>query len=284
MALAGLVGLTVGSFLNVVIYRLPIMLQRDWREQSRELLTAEGLSLPPAEQEPAFNLLKPRSACPRCDTPIKAWHNIPIISYLLLAGRCSSCNARISTRYPIVELVTGLLSAIVAWRFGFGVQGMAALLLTWCLIALAVIDFDTQLLPDSITLPLLWIGLGLALWFPAPAGFTSLPDAVIGGMAGYLSLWSVYQLFRLATGKEGMGYGDFKLFGALGAWLGWQMLLPIILLSALVGAATGIALILVRGRDRQLPIPFGPFLAAAGWVALMWGPDLVSRYLATMGQ
>jgi len=281
--MATLVGLVIGSFLNVVIYRLPIMLQREWRSQSRELLTAEGIELPAPPDEPAFNLVTPRSCCPECKTPIKAWQNIPLLSFAILRGRCGACGTAISWRYPIVELVTGLLSGLVAWHFGFGVQAFGALLLTWALIALTLVDYDTQLLPDVITLPLLWLGIGFALLFPAPEGFTTLTDSVIGAVAGYLSLWSVYHLFKLATGKEGMGYGDFKLLGALGAWLGWKMLFPIILLSALVGALTGIAMIVLRGRDHQLPIPFGPFLAAAGFIALLWGPQLVARYLEVSG-
>lgn len=281
--LATLVGLVIGSFLNVVVYRLPIMLQREWRSQSRELLTAEGIELPaPSEEEP-FNLVTPRSCCPHCKTPIKAWQNVPLISFAILRGRCAACGAQISWRYPIVELLTGLLSGLVAWHFGFGMQAFGAILLTWALISLTLIDIDTQLLPDVITLPLLWLGAGFALVYPAPEGFTTLPESIVGAIAGYLSLWSVYHLFKLVTGKEGMGYGDFKLLGALGAWLGWKMLFPIILLSALVGAVTGIAMIVVRGRDRQLPIPFGPFLAAAGFIALLWGPELLARYLEVSG-
>ena len=273
----------IGSFLNVVIYRLPIMLQREWRSQSRELLTAEGVELPAPAEEAPFNLVAPGSSCPQCNTPIKAWQNVPLLSFAILRGRCAACGTKISWRYPIVELLTGVLSGLVAWYFGFSVQAFGALLLTWALIALTLIDLDTQLLPDVITLPLLWLGVGFALVYPAPEGFTTLQESVIGAIAGYLSLWSVYHLFKLATGKEGMGYGDFKLLGALGAWLGWKMLFPIILLSALVGAVTGIAMIVVRGRDRQLPIPFGPFLAAAGFIALLWGPQLVARYLEVSG-
>ncbi|MDJ0929180.1 MAG: A24 family peptidase [Gammaproteobacteria bacterium] len=278
MGAVALLGLVVGSFLNVVIYRLPIMLDRDWRRQARE-----HLSLPePADAEQArFNLVTPRSSCPGCGTPVKAWQNIPVVSYLLLRGSCAACGMRISPRYPIIEALTGLFSALIAWQFGYGMACAAALVLTWSLIALAVIDLDHQILPDIITLPLLWLGLFFAL--SSDAAFTDLRGAVIGALAGYLSLWSVYHLFRLVTGKEGMGYGDFKLFAALGAWLGWQMLPVIILLSALVGALTGIALIVIRGRDRQLPIPFGPFLAAAGFVALLWGPQIVSAYLGRAG-
>ncbi|MBV6415781.1 MAG: Type 4 prepilin-like proteins leader peptide-processing enzyme [Steroidobacteraceae bacterium] len=267
-------GLLIGSFLNVVVHRTPIILDRQWRRQCDELA---GRETPAA---PRFDLVVPRSACPACKAPIRAIHNVPVLSWLALRGRCASCKARISARYPLVELLTAVLSSAVAWRFGGDAGGLpligAALVLTWFLIALTFIDFDTQLLPDAMTLPLLWLGLAASV-----LGYTAAAprEAIIGALAGYLSLWSVYHLFRLATGKEGMGYGDFKLLAALGAWLGWQMLLPIILLSAAVGAITGIALIVVRGRDRNVPIPFGPFLAAAGWIALMWGPAIVNGYL-----
>jgi leader peptidase (prepilin peptidase) / N-methyltransferase len=271
IALALLLGLLIGSFLNVVIYRVPIMLEREWRAQSAE---------PPAE--PPFNLLVPRSACPNCKARIRAAHNVPLLSWLLLRGRCAQCQAPISVRYPIVELLCGLLSAAVAWKFGFCWQGLAALLVTWYLIALTGIDLDHQLLPDSLTLPLLWAGLLSSLWW-TPGNTHSLPvsptASITGAVAGYLSLWSVYQLFKLATGKEGMGYGDFKLLAALGAWLGWRMLLPIVLCSAAVGAVVGIGLIISKRRDRGIPIPFGPFLAAAGWLAMMWGPEWVAGYL-----
>jgi len=278
-------GLLIGSFLNVVIHRLPIMLEREWRAQAEEIL---GQS-PSAGTTPAppgrYNLFVPRSACPKCGAMITAAQNIPVISYLLLKGKCAKCGTKISPRYPIVELVTAILSALVAWKFGFGWYTGAALLLTWLLIALCVIDFDTQLLPDSLTLPLLWIGLLLSLAGTVP--HIGLPvdtrSSIIGAVAGYVSLWSVYQLFKLLTGKEGMGYGDFKLFAALGAWLGWQMLLPIILLSALAGSVLGIALITLRGRDHNVPFSFGPYLAAAGWIALMWGNELVGTYLRATG-
>jgi len=275
IAVCFVLGLLVGSFLNVVIHRTPLILERQWRRQCDELAGRE------TPTEPRYNLVVPRSACPACKAPIKAIQNVPVLSWLALRGRCASCKARISARYPLVELLTAILSAGIAWRFapaGLPVVG-AALVLTWFLIALTFIDFDTQLLPDSLTLPLLWLGL-----FASVMGYTGIAprDAIIGALAGYLALWSVYHLFRLATGKEGMGYGDFKLLAALGAWLGWQMLLPIILLSALVGALTGITLIVVRGRDRSVPIPFGPFLAAAGWIALIWGPQIVAGYLGRM--
>jgi leader peptidase (prepilin peptidase)/N-methyltransferase len=273
-------GLLVGSFLNVVIHRLPVMLERGWR---RECLALDGKE-PPAEAP--YNLVVPRSACTSCKAPIGALQNIPVLSWLLLGGRCRSCKARISARYPLVELFTAVLSAAVAWTFGFGWASAAALVLTWFLVSLACIDIDTQLLPDNLTLPLLWLGLLVALLLPYHTGArlpVDLSDAVIGAMAGYLALWSVYHLFRLLTGKEGMGYGDFKLFAALGAWLGWQMLLPIILIAAFSGTVIGILMIAVRGRDRNIPIPFGPYLAVAGWIALMWGDELIASYLRFAG-
>jgi leader peptidase (prepilin peptidase)/N-methyltransferase len=230
------------------------------------------VATPPAP----FNLVVPRSACPKCKAPITALQNIPVISYLVLRGRCASCRTPISARYPIVEALTGVMSAAVAWKFGFGLPGFAALVLTWFLIPLALIDFDTQLLPDSLTLPLLWIGLFLSLWGPIP-GFPTPIDAhasIIGALTGYLSLWSVYHLFRLVTGKEGMGYGDFKLLAALGAWLGVKMLLPLIIAAAGVGAVLGAIILSVRGRHRDTPISFGPFLAVAGWLTLMFGREI----------
>ncbi|MGB8327209.1 MAG: A24 family peptidase [Steroidobacteraceae bacterium] len=276
-----LIGLLVGSFLNVAIHRLPKMLERDWRAQCAEL---EGRAPAPAAER--YNLVVPRSACPACRAPIRAHHNIPVISWLLLRGRCAACGTPISARYPLVELSSGLLSAAVAWNFGFGWPAFCAIAITWILIACTFIDIDTQLLPDNLTLPLLWLGLAASLFAPA-AGGASLPvdprTSLIGAIAGYASLWSVYQLFRLVTGKEGMGYGDFKLLAAFGAWLGWQMLLPIVLMSACVGAAVGIALILVRGRERSAPMAFGPYLAAAGWVVMMFGPQIVAKYLAVSG-
>ncbi|HJW26213.1 MAG TPA: A24 family peptidase [Rhodocyclaceae bacterium] len=268
-ALAGLLGLCIGSFLNVVIHRLPRMMERDWQMQCAEL---RNEVLEPAEP---LTLAVPRSRCPDCGHPIGALENIPVISYLLLRGRCAGCRVAISPRYPLLEASTGLLSAYLAWHFGLGWQAAGALCLAWSLIALTFIDFDTQLLPDSITLPLLWLGL----LFNVFGAFTDLQSAVIGAMAGYLSLWSVYWLFKLATGKEGMGYGDFKLLAALGAWLGWQMLPAIILLSSLVGAVVGIALIVLARHGRNVPIPFGPYLAAAGIIALLWGRPLTQAYL-----
>ncbi len=269
-------GLLVGSFLNVVIHRVPIMLDREWRSQCDELAGRT-----PVATEP-YNLVVPRSACPSCKAPITAVQNIPVLSWLALRGRCAGCGTRISARYPLVELLTGLLSACVAWKFGFGFPMVAALVLTWFLVALTFIDIDTQLLPDSLTLPLLWLGLALSLAATALPGAAVPVDprtSLIGAIAGYLSLWSIYHLFRLVTGKEGMGYGDFKLLAALGAWLGWQMLLPIVLGSALVGAVVGIALMLRFGRDHQAPMAFGPYLAAAGWLMLMFGQEIVSGYL-----
>jgi len=269
-------GLLVGSFLNVVIHRVPVMLERAWR---RECLSLDGKEPPP---EAPYNLVVPRSACPACKAPIGALQNIPVISWLLLKGRCRSCGTRISARYPIVELFTALLSAAVALKFGFGWTAAAALVLTWFLVALAFIDIDTQLLPDSLTLPLLWLGLLLALLLPAIDGArlpVDLRSAVIGAIAGYLSLWCMFHLFRLLTGKEGMGYGDFKLLAALGAWLGWQMLLPILIGAAGVGALVGITAILLKGRDKGVPMAFGPYLAAAGWLMLMFGTELVGSYL-----
>ena len=268
-------GLLIGSFLNVVIHRLPLMMERDWRNQAEVLLgTAES-----PKNEPTYNLIVPRSACPHCGTQLTALQNIPLLSWLTLQGRCAHCRAPISVRYPLVELITAVMSAGVAWRFGFTSQALAALVLTWGLIALSAIDLDHQLLPDDLTLPLLWLGLALSLFNSQVLPITP-SSALIGAMAGYLSLWLVYKIFKWTTGKEGMGYGDFKLLAALGAWLGWQLLPLIILLSACVGATVGIALILFRGRDHQLPIPFGPYLAAAGWIALLWGERIVTSYIS----
>lgn len=270
-AMAGLLGLCIGSFLNVVIHRLPRMMEQDWQVQCAEL---RGEPLPDTGE--ILTLSRPRSRCPNCGHQITAWENIPLFSYLLiLKGKCSGCDARISPRYPIIEALTALLSAWTVWHFGPTLQAAGGLLLIWSLIALAAIDLDTQLLPDSITLPLLWLGLG----FNLASTYTDLASAVIGAMAGYLSLWSVFWLFKLFTGKEGMGYGDFKLLAALGAWLGWQMLPSIILLSSVVGALVGITLIIAARHGRNVPIPFGPYLAAAGAIALFWGPQLTERYL-----
>jgi leader peptidase (prepilin peptidase) / N-methyltransferase len=279
-------GLVVGSFLNVVIYRLPIMLERDWRAQAAELLPRVDGTTTPGLIPERLTLSTPRSACPACKAPIKAWQNIPVLSWLVLRGRCASCKARISARYPLVELGTGLLSAGVAWHFGFGAPAACGLLLTWALIALTGIDIDHQLLPDGITLPLMWAGL-LAALIVGPIAGSPIPvsarDALIGAMSGYVSLWLVFHAFRLITGKEGMGYGDFKLFAALGAWLGWKLLPLVILLSAATGALLGVLMIVLRGRDRAAPIPFGPYLAAAGWIAMMYGDSLVDGYLRVSG-
>ena len=268
-AVAGILGLLVGSFLNVVIHRLPRMMERDWHLQCAEL---RGETAPEKER---LSLAAPASRCPHCGHAIRAWENIPVLSFLLLKGRCSGCQAPISLRYPLVEAFTGLLSAFTVWHFGPTLAAAAALLLLWAMVALTGIDFDTQLLPDSITLPLVWLGL----LFNISGTFTDISSAVIGAMVGYLSLWSVYWLFKLATGKEGMGYGDFKLLAAVGAWLGWQMLPLTILLSSLVGAVVGVALIVLARRGRNVPIPFGPYLAAAGLLALYWGQELTQSYL-----
>ena len=268
-AIAGLLGLCVGSFLNVVIHRLPKMMEQEWQAQCAELRGE------PASTAANLSLAKPRSRCPDCGHQITSMENIPVLSYLLLKGKCAGCGTSISARYPIIEVFTAVLSAYAAWHFGPKLQTVGALLLLWFLIALAAIDFDTQLLPDAITLPLLWLGLVFNLMDT----YVDLPAAVVGAMAGYLALWTVFWLFKLATGKEGMGYGDFKLLAALGAWLGWQMLPTIILLSSVVGAVVGITLIVVARRGRNIPIPFGPYLAAAGGIALFWGPQLTRNYL-----
>jgi leader peptidase (prepilin peptidase)/N-methyltransferase len=306
--------LTIGSFLNVVIHRLPIMLDRQWRAHAREMLADAGdagtgnadsgatasagiastgaINAPSspasaaAEVPARYNLFVPGSACPHCGVPIKAHQNIPVLSYVLLGGRCANCKAKISPRYPIVEFGTAILSAAVAWRFGWHLQTVLALVFTWALVALTVIDLDHQILPDVITLPLLWLGLLASLAWSAgsPPPIPVDPrSAIVGAVTGYVSLWSVYWAFKLLTGKEGMGYGDFKLFGAFGAWMGWQMLPLVLLLSAFAGAVIGVTLIVVRGRDRNVPIPFGPYLAAAGWIALMWGPQIVGGYLSIAG-
>jgi leader peptidase (prepilin peptidase)/N-methyltransferase len=283
---AFLLGLVVGSFLNVVIYRLPVMLDRAWRAQASDLLAASAAPGEPAAPQAPFNLSTPRSACPTCGAPISALQNIPVVSWLSLRGRCAACKAKISARYIVVELSTGILSAWVAWHFGFGQAAICGLIFTWTLIALTGIDLDHQLLPDDLTLPLLWGGL-LAAVIIGPLQGSQLPvsprDALLGAIAGYLSLWLVFHAFRLVTGKEGMGYGDFKLFAALGAWLGWKLLPLVILLSAASGAVLGILMIVLRGRDRSVPMPFGPYLAAAGWLAMMYGDRLVGAYLRVSG-
>jgi len=262
-------GLILGSFLNVVILRLPKMMEQSWRRECCELLDQ------PPSGEPRLTLSHPGSECPDCGAVIKPWQNIPVISWLVLRGQCAQCGMRISARYPFVELVTGLLSGLAAWQFGFGPEAMSALVLIWVLIALTGIDMDTQLLPDSMTLPLLWLGLGVNLF----SVWTPLPSAVMGAILGYGSLWSVYWLFKLFTGKEGMGYGDFKLLGALGAWFGWQAVPLMILLSSFVGAALGIAILIARGQGRDTPMPFGPYLAGAGLLTLFFGDMLIADYL-----
>jgi leader peptidase (prepilin peptidase)/N-methyltransferase len=280
-----LLGLVIGSFLNVVIYRLPIILERDWRSQATDLLRSAGEASPAVPLE-RFTLSSPRSACPNCKAPITALQNVPLVSWLVLRGRCASCKTKISVRYPLVELTTGVLSAWVAWHFGFGASAACALLVTWALIALTGIDIDHQLLPDNITLPLMWAGLVAAVVIgpmPGVALPVSPKDAIIGATAGYMSLWLVFHAFKLVTGKEGMGYGDFKLFAALGAWLGWKVLPMVIVLSAATGAVLGILMIALQGRDRRAPMPFGPYLAAAGWLAMLYGDSLLNGYLRISG-
>jgi leader peptidase (prepilin peptidase)/N-methyltransferase len=264
-------GTVVGSFLNVVIYRLPVMMQREWRQDCLEFL--EQANETEAEK---FNLSVPRSRCGGCGHQITLLENIPIISYLVLGGKCSSCRASISPQYPLVEVFTGIVSVIIGWHFGVSLQTLAALFLTWCLIAASGIDIGHKLLPDSITLPLLWLGILLSLFDV----FVSLEDSVIGAMAGYLSLWTVFMLFKIVTGKEGMGYGDFKLLAMLGAWLGWMPLFVVILTSSLVGATVGISMILLKKTERGTQIPFGPYLAAAGWLTLLWGYELMHFYMS----
>ncbi len=271
-AICGVLGLLVGSFLNVVIHRLPMIMERDWRHHCAELRGEE-----PPPHEP-LSLARPGSRCPACGHAIRAIENIPLLSWLFLRGRCSACTAAISPRYPLVEAASGLLCAFAAFHFGYGITAVAAMLLIWSLIALTGIDLDSQLLPDAITLPLLWAGLLFNLF----GTFADLQSAVIGAMCGYLALWSVYWAFKLSTGKEGMGYGDFKLLAALGAWLGWEMLPLTILLSSLLGAGVGIALIVIAKRGRSVPIPFGPYLAAAGLLALFWGKPLTRTYLSLL--
>ncbi len=270
------IGLLVGSFLNVVVYRLPKMMEREWRAHCAEVL--ESNTTPPistSTQEAPFNLVVPRSRCPACGHQIKAWENIPVVSYIFLRGKCSACSSPISLRYPSVEFTTAILSVVVVYALGANWSGFAGLIFTWCLISLTLIDLDTYLLPDDITLPLVWLGL-IANSFGL---FTSLSSSLWGAVFGYLSLWSVYKLFKLITGKEGMGYGDFKLLAALGAWMGWQVLPQIILLSSLVGAVIGISLMIIKGRDKNIPIPFGPYLAIAGWIAFVWGEQINASYL-----
>jgi leader peptidase (prepilin peptidase)/N-methyltransferase len=268
---AAVLGLIIGSFLNVVIHRTPIVMIRRWQQDCQEL-NGPTTSTGPHE---TFNLVTPRSRCPHCGHAITALENIPVVSYIWLRGKCSACRKPIGLRYPLVEILSAILAAVTAWHFGFNAAGIAAIVLTWVLIALTFIDIDHQLLPDVMVLPFLWAGLLLNLFNV----FTPLPDAVIGAVAGYLSLWLVFHLFKFITGKEGMGYGDFKLFALFGAWLGWQSLPLIILLSSFIGALIGIGLIIFQGRDRAKPLPFGPSLAAAGWVAMLWGDEIMRQYL-----
>ena len=278
IGVAFLLALLVGSFLNVVIYRLPIMMERSWREQCKELSETPAADIP----EGRFDLLAPRSRCPSCGQGITALQNIPVLSYLILGGKCAGCSTRISIRYPVIEFLTALLSGVVAWRFGFGWEAAAAIGMTWMLVAISVIDIDHQYIYDNMVLPLVWTGLLLSLFHPLEGAeklFIAPKTAIAGAIAGYLSLWSVYHLFRIVTGKEGMGYGDFKLLAALGAWLGWQMLPLIILLSAVVGAVTGIMMSVFKRHERSVPIPFGPYLAAAGWIAMLWGSEIIAWYL-----
>lgn len=281
IATAAILALLIGSFLNVVIHRLPIMMEREWRAQCDELSASPATELP----EGRFDLVAPRSRCPSCGHQITALQNIPVISYVLLGGKCAGCGMDISIRYPVIELLTAVLTGVVAWRFGFGWEAAAAIALTWALVAISVIDIDHQIIPDSISLPLIWCGLTLSLFHPMAGAehlFVEPKAAIVGALGGYLSLWSIYQLFRLITGKEGMGYGDFKLLAALGAWLGWNLLPVIILMSAVVGAATGILMIVMKRHERSVPIPFGPYLAAAGWIAMLWGPGIINWYLDIM--
>ena len=273
-AIAGLIGLLVGSFINVVVYRLPVMLQRDWQAQARAVL-----HMPEAPAEPVFNLLVPNSRCPHCQHEIKPWENIPLVSWLFLRGKCSSCKQAISIRYPAVELLSAVLTLVIAWQFGATWQGLSMMLLTWGLLAMSLIDCDHQLLPDVLVLPLLWLGLLLN----SQAFFVSLNDAVWGAALGYLSLWTGFWLFKLVTGKEGMGYGDFKLLAMIGAWGGWQVLPLTILLSSVVGAVLGSIMLRLKSAERDTTIPFGPYLAIAGWIALIWGEQITARYLQFAG-
>ncbi|WP_173496208.1 A24 family peptidase [Shewanella sp. ISTPL2] len=280
---------TIGSFLNVVIHRFPVMMKREWQQECNqylqeyhaEIVTKIGidkLNTPIDSFPEKYNLVVPGSACPKCKTSIKPWHNLPVFGWLMLKGKCAACHAPISARYPIIEFITGLLVATLAWHFGPSWQFVFASILTFVLIALTGIDLDEMLLPDQMTLPLLWLGLIINLNHT----FASPTDAIIGAAAGYLSLWSIFWLFKILTGKEGMGYGDFKLLAVFGAWLGWQMLPLVILLSSLVGAVVGITMIVSKRLKQGNPIPFGPYIAAAGWIALLFGQQIVDWYLSTL--
>ncbi len=265
------IGSFLGSFLNVVIHRVPLMLERQWKADCKELLTLNSNN-PPISK---YNLWVPRSHCPSCNHQVKAIENIPIISYLILKGKCSNCGVKISLQYPFVELFTAILTTFVVWRFGLNIQSFGAVIFTWYLIALSGIDIKTQYLPDNMTLPLLWLGIFLNIFLT----YTDLTSSVLGAIFGYISLWLVFHIFKLITGKEGMGYGDFKLLAALGAWLGWQLLPLIILLSSAVGAIIGITMIMTKLQERSKPIPFGPYLAVAGWIAMMYGDQLMGFYI-----
>ncbi len=271
LAYSSILGAFIGSFLNVVIHRIPLMLEQQWKTDCQELLELDKDTTTPAK----YNLWVPRSRCPSCDHQIRAIENIPIISYLFLKGKCRSCGARISLQYPLVELFTAIVTTAVVWRFGFSLQALGAISFTWFLISLSGIDIKTQLLPDNMTLPLLWLGIIFNIF----AIYTDLTSSILGAIIGYLSLWLVFHIFKLITGKEGMGYGDFKLLAALGAWLGWQSLPLIILLSSAIGAVIGITMIATRLQERSTPIPFGPYLAIAGWIAMMYGNQLIDFYL-----
>lgn len=275
LSMVFVISLMVGSFLNVVIYRLPVMMENSWKLEYQQYFHPER---EPEATPERFDLVKPDSTCPHCGHKIRAWENIPVLSWLVLRGKCSSCQSPISFRYPMVELSTALLSLTVAWHFGYGLQAAMAVLFTWALVAMTVIDLDKMLLPDQITLPLLWLGLLLSI----NNTFVSAQDALIGAAVGYLSLWSIYWGFKLLTGKEGMGYGDFKLLAALGAWLGWQQLPIVILLSSFVGAVIGISYLSLKGKDKSQPIPFGPYLAIAGWITLLYGQWIADQYWAWM--
>ena len=276
IVMVAIFSLVIGSFLNVVIYRLPKIMENDWQQEYQAYFNADATAAAPAK----FNLAVPRSACPACNTAVQARDNVPVLSWLLLKGKCRSCSAPISARYPVVEALTAVLSAVVAWKLGFGLAAAVIIFTTWVLIALTFIDIDKMLLPDQLTLPLLWLALLFSL---SDSAFVNPAQAIVGAAAGYLSLWSVYWLFKLLTGKEGMGYGDFKLLAVFGALLGATQLPLIILLSSLVGAVVGITLLSVQGKDKATPIPFGPYIAAAGWIALLWGEQLTNAYLRYLG-
>ncbi|AZG71801.1 prepilin peptidase [Shewanella livingstonensis] len=289
VAISFIFAVTIGSFLNVVIHRLPVMMKREWQSECNfylneyhpdivEQIGNERLNKPIDAFPAKYNIVVPGSACPKCKANIKPWHNLPILGWLMLKGKCADCKTSISSRYPIIELLTGVLIAALAWHFGPTWQFVYASILTFVLVALTGIDLDEMLLPDQLTLPILWLGLIINL----KGIYTSPEDAIIGAAAGYLSLWSVFWLFKLITGKEGMGYGDFKLLAVFGAWLGWQMLPLIILLSSLVGAVVGITMIMAKKLNKGNPIPFGPYIAAAGWIALVWGHDILNWYLSTL--